>query len=162
MGSAPAWGPEEARACFSLTASLLQFLEGGRRGHVLLLTELTLHPPAHLPSPLLGSEGITRIPAASPRVPSGPPRRLVSLGRLLGFQPLIMKWFHTDLQKKTEEKKKKNPQPFWTWALMHNIITEPAVHPIPLSPGQASLRQAWLLLLTGGRIKPLFGLAAGI
>lgn len=30
------------------------------------------------------------------------------------------------------------------WALMRNIIMEPAAHPIPLSPGQASLRRAWL------------------
>ena len=27
---------------------------------------------------------------------------------------------------------------------MRNIITEPAAHPVPLSPGQASLRRAWL------------------
>lgn len=54
---------------------------------------------------------------------------------MLGARPLTTKWFHVDLPKNNT---------VLDVGLMHHIITEPAVRPIPLSPGQASPRRAWL------------------
>lgn len=82
---------------------------------------------------------VTRDPCC---ITLGPLRAILASGTpglFAGSWPLTVKWFHTHLQKNKTRK-----QPFWTWALMRNIITEPAAHPVPLSPGQASLRRAWL------------------
>lgn len=96
-------------------------------------------------------------PKASPWVPSGC-WHWVPLGCLLDSQPLTMKWFHIDRQKKpqTNQTTTKNQTPFWMWVLMHSIIMEPAAPPSPLSPSQASLRRAWLQMafscLRGGGV----------